>query len=143
LREEANGILVGPYETETAHVCNPPAWNIESELVAPELDRLVPFLERDTERLPLFGQIGLKSVISGAITHTVRRGAAQLLDALRCLRRTVGSSRCEVSSAISQHTAVPTAWAPSPTFKFATPVRLPPGRLRLVTSPTSIGSVST
>jgi dimethylglycine dehydrogenase len=73
LREETNGILVGPYETETAHVCwkgQPPAWDFESELVAPELDRLTPWLERASERLPLFAKAGLKSVISGAITHT-------------------------------------------------------------------------
>jgi len=73
LREETNGILVGPYETETAHVCwdgKPPAWDFESELVAPELDRLTPWLERATERLPLFAKAGLKSIISGAITHT-------------------------------------------------------------------------
>ena len=73
LREETNGILVGPYETEGAHVCwegQPPAWDFESELIAPELDRLTPWLERATERLPLFGEAGLKSVISGAITHT-------------------------------------------------------------------------
>ena len=73
LREETNGVLVGPYETETAHVCwngNPPTWDFESELVEPELDRLLPWLERATERMPIFGQSGLKSVISGAITHT-------------------------------------------------------------------------
>jgi dimethylglycine dehydrogenase len=73
LREETNGILVGPYETETAHVCwdgKPPSWDFESELVAPELDRLVPWLERAQERFPLFGEVGLKSVVSGAITHT-------------------------------------------------------------------------
>jgi dimethylglycine dehydrogenase len=73
LREETNGILVGPYETDTAHVCwngEPPAWDFESELIAPELDRLTPWLERATERLPLFGKAGLKNVISGAITHT-------------------------------------------------------------------------
>ena len=73
LREETNGILVGPYETETAHVCwegNPPAWDFESELIAPELDRLTPWLERATERLPLFAKAGLKSIVSGAITHT-------------------------------------------------------------------------
>ncbi len=40
------------------------------ELIAPELDRLTPWLERATERLPLFAKAGLKSVISGAITHT-------------------------------------------------------------------------
>ncbi len=73
LREETNGVLVGPYETETAHLCwegRPPAWDFESELVAPELDRLTPWLERATERMPIFGNAGLKSIISGAITHT-------------------------------------------------------------------------
>lgn len=73
LREETHGILVGPYETETAHVCwdgKSPAWDFESELVAPELDRLTPWLERATERLPLFAKAGLKSIVSGAITHT-------------------------------------------------------------------------
>ncbi len=73
IREETNGILVGPYETATAHLCwddQPPPWDFESELIAPELDRLVPWLERATERLPLFGSTGIKSIVSGAITHT-------------------------------------------------------------------------
>jgi dimethylglycine dehydrogenase len=73
LREETNGILVGPYETSTAHLCwdgEAPDWEFESELVAPELDRLAPFLERAAERFPLFARAGLKNVISGAITHT-------------------------------------------------------------------------
>jgi dimethylglycine dehydrogenase len=73
LREETHGVLVGPYETSSAHVCwggAPPAWDFESELVPAELDRLMPWLEKATERLPLFGKAGLKSVISGAITHT-------------------------------------------------------------------------
>jgi dimethylglycine dehydrogenase len=73
LREETNGILVGPYETATAHVCwegGAPSWEFESELIAPELDRLAPFLERAAERFPLFAEAGLKNVISGAITHT-------------------------------------------------------------------------
>ncbi len=73
LREETNGILIGPYETATAHVCwdgKPPAWDFESELVAPELDRLMPWLEKAAERFPLFGNVGVKNVVSGAITHT-------------------------------------------------------------------------
>jgi dimethylglycine dehydrogenase len=73
LREETNGILVGAYETAGAHVCwegKPPAWDFESELVPPELDRLTPWLEKAAERLPLFAKAGVKSVISGAITHT-------------------------------------------------------------------------
>jgi dimethylglycine dehydrogenase len=73
LREETNGILIGPYETATAHVCwdgQPPAWDFESELITPELDRLMPWLEKATERFPIFAKAGVKSVISGAITHT-------------------------------------------------------------------------
>jgi dimethylglycine dehydrogenase len=73
LREETHGVLVGPYETSTAHLCwggKPPSWEFESELVAPELERLMPWLEKAAERLPLFGAAGVKSVISGAITHT-------------------------------------------------------------------------
>lgn len=72
LREETNGVLVGPYETEGAKTCFDEgiSWDFESELIAPELDRLVPWLERAAERLPLFAKAGVKSVISGAITHT-------------------------------------------------------------------------
>ncbi len=73
LREETNGVLVGPYETATAHVCwngEPPRWDYESELEPNELDRIMPWLEKAAERLPLFGKTGVKSIISGAITHT-------------------------------------------------------------------------
>ncbi len=73
LREETNGVLVGPYETATAHTCwdgGQPRWDYESELEPNELDRIMPWLEKATERLPLFGKSGVKSVISGAITHT-------------------------------------------------------------------------
>lgn len=73
LREETNGVLVGPYETEGAHVCwdgNAPTWDFENELITPELDRLMPWLEKATERMPIFANAGIKSVISGAITHT-------------------------------------------------------------------------
>jgi dimethylglycine dehydrogenase len=71
-RQEANAILLGPYETSGAHPCwdGAPAWDFESELVAPELDRLTPFLERAAERIPLFAEVGLKCVVSGAIPHT-------------------------------------------------------------------------
>jgi dimethylglycine dehydrogenase len=71
-RQEGKGVLLGPYETSGAHVCwdGAPEWDFESELVAPELERLEPFLERAAERFPLFAQAGLKRVISGAIAHT-------------------------------------------------------------------------
>jgi dimethylglycine dehydrogenase len=73
LREETNGILIGPYETATAHTCwggKAPAWDFESELVTPEFDRLMPWLEKAAERMPLFNSVGVKSIVSGAITHT-------------------------------------------------------------------------
>jgi dimethylglycine dehydrogenase len=73
LRQEGHGLLIGPYETDTAHECwggEHPPWDFESELISPELDRLVPWLEKAAQRLPLFGRAGIKTVISGAITHT-------------------------------------------------------------------------
>ncbi len=71
-RKEGDSILVGPYETSGAHECwdGPPAWDFEGELVAPELDRLLPQLERAGERFPLFAQSGIKRIVSGAIPHT-------------------------------------------------------------------------
>lgn len=71
-RKEGDAILVGPYETSGAHECwdGPPPWHFEGELVAPELDRIVPCLERAAERFPLFAKSGIKRVISGAIPHT-------------------------------------------------------------------------
>ena len=73
LRQEGMRILVGPYETAGAHSCwqdRPPPWDFESELLAPELDRLMPWLQKAAQRLPLFGTAGVKSVVAGAITHT-------------------------------------------------------------------------
>ena len=72
LREETNGVLIGPYETEGAHAVfeDGIAWDFESELLPAELERLEPWLERATQRFPLFAKAGIKSVISGAITHT-------------------------------------------------------------------------
>lgn len=71
-RREGDSILVGPYETSGAHECwdGPPAWDFEGELVAPELDRLLPQLERAGERFPLFAESGIRRIVSGAIPHT-------------------------------------------------------------------------
>ena len=71
-RREGNGILVGPYDTSGAHECwdGPPPWDFESELVTPEVDRLLEQLERAGERFPLFAEAGIRRVVSGAIPHT-------------------------------------------------------------------------
>ena len=72
LRQEQKGLLIGPYETAGAETCFDAGvpWGFDQELLPPELDRLEPFLEKATRRLPLFGRAGIRRVISGAITHT-------------------------------------------------------------------------
>src|SRR5690606_13299515 len=72
LRQEQKGLLIGPYETAGAETCfdDGVPWSFDQELLPPELERLEPFLEKATERIPLFGKAGIRRVISGAITHT-------------------------------------------------------------------------
>lgn len=71
LRQEQNGILVGPYETDTAKAClEDIRWDFESELLPPELDRLEPWLLKACERFPLFGEYGIRRSVPGGITHT-------------------------------------------------------------------------
>lgn len=75
LRQERDGILVGPYERQEAKICFPdnqgiPPNEFENALFEPEMDRLYPWLERAGERFPLFAEYGIKKVISGPITHT-------------------------------------------------------------------------
>ncbi len=71
LRQEQNGILVGPYETEGAVDClSDIRWDYESELLPPELERLEPWLLKACERFPLFGEYGILRTVPGGITHT-------------------------------------------------------------------------
>ena len=72
IRQEGKGLLVGPYET---FGCKPWAldgmdWGFDRELFAPDLERLMPFLERCMELTPAFAEVGVKTVINGPITHT-------------------------------------------------------------------------
>ncbi len=72
LRQEQQGLLVGPYEREGARPVfeEGAPWSFEMELFPPELDRLMPWLERATKRLPPFAEAGIRRVVSGAIGHT-------------------------------------------------------------------------
>ncbi len=74
LRQEQKGLLIGPYENQGARTIwqekNYPHWDFEMELLPEELDRIMPWLEQAIERMPLFGSVGLKRVICGAITHS-------------------------------------------------------------------------
>jgi len=72
LRQEGNGLIIGPYETWGA---KPWAlagmdWSFDRGLFQPDLERLMPFLDRCMERMPIFGEVGIKTVINGPITHT-------------------------------------------------------------------------
>jgi dimethylglycine dehydrogenase len=71
MREEAGGLLLGPYEVG-APCCyvDGPSPNSEYELFQEDLDRLAPYIETAIERVPAFGEVGVKKVYNGAIAYT-------------------------------------------------------------------------
>ena len=71
LREEAGGLLLGSYE-KGAPICYPhgPAEAAEYELFPEDLDRLAPHIEAAMNRVPAFGEVGVKKVYNGAIAYT-------------------------------------------------------------------------
>lgn len=75
-RREINGLLVGPYERENAQTYGIDGidWNLHNYLTPPDLDAIMPWLEFAGMRVPAFQQAGIKTVISGPITHTPDSG---------------------------------------------------------------------
>ena len=71
MREEAGGLLLGPYEIG-APACykDGPAANSEYELFPDALERLEPYILAAMERVPAFGELGIKKVYNGAIAYT-------------------------------------------------------------------------
>ena len=71
LREEAGGLILGPYE-QGAPICYPdgPANDAEYELFPEDLDRLAPHIDAAINRVPAFGEVGVKRVYNGAIPYT-------------------------------------------------------------------------
>ena len=71
MREEAGGLLLGPYE-KGAPACyvNGPSSDSEYELFPVDLDRLAPHIETAIARVPAFGEVGVKKVYNGAIAYT-------------------------------------------------------------------------
>ena len=74
-RQEQTSALIGIYETEAAVAAWPdsgglPAWESDSELFDPDYDRVLPHFERVMERMPIWSDVGIKSVTNGAIPHT-------------------------------------------------------------------------
>jgi dimethylglycine dehydrogenase len=73
-RQEQKSGLIGVYEsTGLREAWSPeghPAWESSNELFPDDLDRIAPWLERAIERMPIFGDAGIRKVINGAIPHT-------------------------------------------------------------------------
>ena len=71
MREENGGLLLGPYE-KGAPCCyvDSPSDESEYELFQEDLDRLMPYVETAIERVPAFGEVGIKKIYNGAICYT-------------------------------------------------------------------------
>ena len=69
IRMEQQSALIGIYEKT-----DPPTiwddgtpWEAEHELFAPDYDRIMPFLEKAIERMPILAERGIKREVHGAI----------------------------------------------------------------------------
>jgi dimethylglycine dehydrogenase len=71
LREEAGGLILGPYE-KGAPCCyvDGPSDDSEYELFNEDLERLMPHIEACINRVPAFAEVGVKTVYNGAIAYT-------------------------------------------------------------------------
>jgi dimethylglycine dehydrogenase len=73
-RQEQKSGLIGIYEDaglqEAWAPRGVPEWEVSNELFPDDLDRIAPWLERAIERMPIFGEVGIRRVINGAIPHT-------------------------------------------------------------------------
>jgi dimethylglycine dehydrogenase len=71
MREERGGLLLGPYE-KGAPCCyaDAPRDDCEYELFPEDLERLTPHIEAAINRVPAFGEVGVKEVYNGAIPYT-------------------------------------------------------------------------
>ena len=71
MREEAGGLLLGPYE-KGAPACylDGPDAESEYELFNGDIDRLMLHIESAIHRVPAFEELGIKRVYNGAIAYT-------------------------------------------------------------------------
>ncbi|MDA9058646.1 FAD-dependent oxidoreductase, partial [Candidatus Thioglobus sp.] len=72
IRQEGSGFLIGPYETRGSKpwALDGVDWSFDRELFEGDLERLMPWLERCMDIVPLFKEVGISTVINGLITHT-------------------------------------------------------------------------
>ena len=73
-RQEQKSGLIGVYESESTEAWTErggsPAWEAENELFNDALDRVLPYVEKVFQRVPIFGNAGIKRIVNGAIPHT-------------------------------------------------------------------------
>ncbi|CEM35624.1 unnamed protein product [Vitrella brassicaformis CCMP3155] len=75
LRQERDGILIGPYESKES-MCmamdrewkEGPPKDFASELFPGDLDRLLPHIERATELVPVVETAGIKAIVNGPVS---------------------------------------------------------------------------
>jgi dimethylglycine dehydrogenase len=71
MREEAGGLLLGPYEIGApACYVDGPAADSEYELFPDALERLEPYIMAAMKRVPAVGEVGIKKIYNGAIAYT-------------------------------------------------------------------------
>ncbi len=74
IRQEQKSAVIGIYEhLDLAEAWSPngyPPWESDSELFPDNLDRLMPWLERAMDRMPIVQEAGIKRVVNGAIPHS-------------------------------------------------------------------------
>ena len=71
LREERQGLILGPYDP------NPPVWaengvpnGFGQELLPPEMDRMIDQFDAASQVVPLLQDAGIKEIVNGPIAHT-------------------------------------------------------------------------
>jgi len=74
-RQEQTSALIGIYETQQAieawpHQHGQPTWDSDSELFEADYERVLPHFEKVMQRMPIWADAGIKSVVNGAIAHT-------------------------------------------------------------------------
>ena len=74
LRQEQQSGLIGIYEHDNLAEAWPPEglppWESDAELFSDDLERLMPWLERAMERIPIFESAGIRRIVNGAIPHS-------------------------------------------------------------------------
>lgn len=72
IRQEQTAGLIGIYEHRGAESVwdDGVPWEAENPLFPADYDKIAPWLEEAFARVPVLGEVGIKSVIHGAITHT-------------------------------------------------------------------------